>query len=279
MRYDGRKNMLDFNEIDFIRSAPSDFREKALDNYSEISGIILRQIIGGHIAKEYMMPELTYFQEGLTFLIPYFNVMKDKGWRPEVVYLPRNIDRDSWSKLFKGRRMHSGNVHYYLNGNPIGKNWHSKVLDASSINTTARLWDVCIMSANDQPPLMGVSPDGIHGNGAKDAIKALTALPGADSPTSGSLLTQFSPTEEMYFALQLIRLTMAEKPVDILHTVGGAIGKEKVLLNDSREELAMVLYWDAGDDSIYSDMVHPSEYNGIGIRPTISAYSILQPQY
>jgi len=191
--------------------------------------------------------------------MPIFDVMQQKGWKPEVVLVPKGLSLDTWNTLLTGHRLPDGKL-------SEGLAYPENILDnPEPVSDETDRWEVVVISAGSRPPIREVRPDGANDKYTQKMNALIADL--LDKTKSSSLPTvrRFSPSREAYLALQLTQFARHKPPVDAIY------GGSQTIAKELHEELyAWRLGWDEFSNRITCNFYRiDATTEDVGLRPTI----------
>lgn len=252
---------IDTELFEQLKALSADYRQHAFTLYAEKRIAVTQQIQDGELPESYQLPELNIFTERVVALASTYEVMVKKDWKPEVLFVPKDLSLEKWGGLIRGREL----LGYGRKSGGARRSWTGyRPVVPTSFEADGRLWDVVIISGAERPVMLNVSKDGKHGSKAKQAVKELSELPNiTDTSSAEAIIKQASPTEEHYFALQLAHLERGEKPVDA-HT--WTIGKENIQVGKVLKSLCFHL--NLNSHQVRSELIQRGSFSvRNGIRP------------
>lgn len=259
-----------------LKDLDAEYIGRAVARYIKAREMITSRIYDGSLPETYKMPDLNEFADKFVALAPSYEAWVAEGWEPEVVFVPEGLSHQQWDNLLRGHRLENGR-----SSEGVSIDWEGvynpiDITAPTTEETNYNLWDVAIMSGLDHPALVNVSPDGTHGNSAKETIKLLSKLP-SFTPSSSleGIIKQFSPSQDMHFAFELARLNLGERPADV-DTENWTIGKEKIVVDGAPQSL--YYYWRSATSKVCSSWVSIdySRASAIGVRPSVRGKDLVR---
>jgi len=252
---------------------PADYRERVVTRHAEARETIARLIKDGMLPETYQLPELSTFAERIIALAPTYEAFAVRGWQPEVVFVPEGLSFEQWHGLLSGYKLKSG---YHNKSKGAQRSWgdYANSLTDPTAKETADngVWGIAIVSATDDPVLLRVSPDGTYGPNAKEAVKALAELPTVSNASNPeAVIKQFSPSQDVYFGLQLARFERSEQPVD---AESWTIGKENIMVDGAVQSLRF-----SYGQYVYQICSHLADqvrfHRHTGVRPSVRGKDLI----
>lgn len=196
---------------------PRAYRETVAARYLEIQNMVNQRIEEGILPEQYKLLGLNeILLNRLKTLIPTYEIMEDRNWQPEIVFVPQGLKFRHWNKLlvayddrltdFDEGEEPEGLYHSWIDDQEIAR---QEVKDTS-------IWDVAVVSAADNLPSINISRESkLIPNSRYGIKKLMLELPGINKTLSWrEIIEKVSPTEEIYCALQMALLEREKPPVD-----------------------------------------------------------------
>lgn len=257
---------IDTETIERLERLPADYRDCVVGSYGQRYARVESYIHTDKLPKAYRLPELSTFMDQIEALAPTFEHQKQEDWQPVVEFVPRGLSRDQWDNLFKGHDLPNG---------AKTKGGHTTfshdTIDDTNPEVDTIFWDVGVISATDCPVFTCVGKDGRHGSNAKKVVEALSKMPSVtDTSSSEAVITQASPDEELYNAMQLSRMERKQQPVDSRFWT---ISKENVPIDGE----VMSVFRRFSPNVLQVCLEWSPHYRGgsdVGVRPSASSRDI-----
>lgn len=271
--------------LELADGAPREYKKESASAYDCAVTMTSSLIDKGKLPEEYGITPLPELREKITALASVYEAFENKGWEPEVVFVPRGLDKVQWNNVLAGHAIFSRRIKGAQLGAPFNterqskgvQDWkeHSRGLLVPSSQfdpSDTGLWDVAVVSATSRPALVNVNPAGTVGAGLESAIEKLSSLPVVPKESGNEgIITSWSPSKDVYFALQLARLVKCGIPVDDGRTL--TIGKENV--DDRGMRKSLFFTWIASDRKVISDDNSIRQHGDhVGVRPARAAQDL-----